>query len=99
MIAVGGLYLLFEDSIIEQLPSTKRKEEKLHKPLISRAVVGIQVRISFILLDCSANFTQVGLVLLAMMVTRSSVSSIQARKGLPLGTQMVGWITMSMPVR
>jgi hypothetical protein len=45
MIAVGGLYLLFEDSIIEQLPSTKEKEAQHDKPIISRAVVGIQVGI------------------------------------------------------
>ena len=29
------------------------------------------------------------------MVTRSSVASLQAKQGLPLGTQMVGWITLS----
>jgi hypothetical protein len=43
MIVVGGLYLLFEDSIIEALPSTKKKESKVGKPIVSRAVVGIQV--------------------------------------------------------
>ncbi|KAJ6084389.1 GPI ethanolamine phosphate transferase 1 [Penicillium sp. IBT 16267x] len=35
--------------------------------------------------------TQVGLVLLALLVTRSSVSFLQARQGLPLGNQVVGW--------
>ncbi|KAJ5622175.1 GPI ethanolamine phosphate transferase 1 [Penicillium herquei] len=35
--------------------------------------------------------TQVGLVLLALIVTRSSVSFLQARQGLPLGNQVVGW--------
>ncbi|KAL9058440.1 MAG: hypothetical protein Q9162_001735 [Coniocarpon cinnabarinum] len=37
---------------------------------------------------------QVGLVALSMLVTRSSVVSLQARLGLPLGTQVVGWITL-----
>ena len=37
---------------------------------------------------------QVGLVALAMVVTRSSVASLQARQGLPLGTQVVGWFTL-----
>lgn len=34
---------------------------------------------------------QVGLVLLALIITRSSVSFLQARQGLPLGNQVVGW--------
>ncbi len=29
-----------------------------------------------------------------MLVTRSSVASLQAKQGLPLGTQMVGWLTL-----
>jgi len=44
MLAVGALYLFFEDSIITQLPSTKRKMAQEGKPLISRAVLGAQVR-------------------------------------------------------
>jgi phosphatidylinositol glycan class N len=79
MFVVGILYLFFEDSIIEQLPSTKRNEAKKERPLISRAVIGVQV----------------GLVVLAIFVTRSSVVSLQAKQGLPLGTQLVGWLTMS----
>jgi hypothetical protein len=47
MLAVGVLYLVFEDSIIQQLPSTQKKEAQKGKPLISRAVVGIQVRSTF----------------------------------------------------
>ncbi|KAF2430990.1 GPI ethanolamine phosphate transferas-like protein [Tothia fuscella] len=78
MFVVGATYLLFENSIIEQLPSTKREESQQGAPLISRAVIGIQV----------------GLILLAMLVTRSSIMSIQSKQGLPLGTQMVGWLTM-----
>lgn len=80
MLAVGALYLFYEDSIIEQLPSTKRKGAAEKKPLISRVVIGIQV----------------GLVMLAILVTRSSVASIQSKQGLPLGTQLVAWLTMSM---
>ncbi|KMP06924.1 GPI ethanolamine phosphate transferase 1 [Coccidioides immitis RMSCC 2394] len=37
---------------------------------------------------------QVGLILLAIIVTRSSIASIQAKKGLPFGNQIVGWIIM-----
>jgi hypothetical protein len=43
MIIVGGLYLLFEDSIINQLHFSKEKEIQNDQPFISRAVVGIQV--------------------------------------------------------
>ncbi|KAJ5731171.1 GPI ethanolamine phosphate transferase 1 [Penicillium malachiteum] len=42
--------------------------------------------------------TQVGLVLLALIVTRSSVSFLQARQGLPLGNQVVGWSVLGASV-
>ena len=38
---------------------------------------------------------QTGLIMLAMVVTRSSVASIQAKRGLPLGNQIVGWLVLS----
>ncbi|OJD28675.1 gpi ethanolamine phosphate transferase 1 [Diplodia corticola] len=38
--------------------------------------------------------TQVGLIALAMLVTKSSVASLQAKEGLPLGTQVVGWVVL-----
>ncbi|KAJ5090560.1 GPI ethanolamine phosphate transferase 1 [Penicillium argentinense] len=37
---------------------------------------------------------QVGMVLLAVIVTRSSVTSLQAREGLPFGNQVVGWFVL-----
>jgi hypothetical protein len=37
---------------------------------------------------------QVGLVALAMLVTRLSVASLQTKQGLPLGTQIAGWATL-----
>ena len=37
---------------------------------------------------------QAGLILLAMVVTRSSVASIQAKQGLPIGNQVVGWLVL-----
>lgn len=39
---------------------------------------------------------QIGFIALAMLVTRSSVLSIQARLGLPRGNQIVGWIVLGM---
>lgn len=37
---------------------------------------------------------QIGIVLLTILVTRSSILSIQAKKGLPLGNQVIGWICL-----
>ncbi|KAF1941218.1 PigN-domain-containing protein [Clathrospora elynae] len=37
---------------------------------------------------------QLGLVLLSMIVTNSSIGYIQARQGLPLGVLVVGWATL-----
>ncbi|KAH6688070.1 phosphatidylinositolglycan class N [Plectosphaerella plurivora] len=39
---------------------------------------------------------QVGLIGLAMAVTRTSSSSLQAKAGLPRGAQVVGWITTAV---
>ncbi len=46
---------------------------------LSRSIMGIQV----------------GFILLAIMVTRSSIVSLQAKKGLPLGGQILGWLTLT----
>lgn len=40
---------------------------------------------------------QIGLIMLAMFVTRSSVASLQAKQGLPLGNQVVGWLILGLP--
>lgn len=45
---------------------------------ISRSVLGVQV----------------GQIVLAMIVTRSSIISLQAKRGLPLGNQIAGWIVL-----
>jgi phosphatidylinositol glycan class N len=39
---------------------------------------------------------QIGLIILAMIVTQSAVSSLQAKEGLSLGTQVVGWAVTGM---
>jgi phosphatidylinositol glycan class N len=37
---------------------------------------------------------QIGMVLLALIVTRSTVTSLQARQGVPFGNIVVGWIVL-----
>lgn len=39
---------------------------------------------------------QIGLIVLAMIVTQSSIGSLQAKHGLPIGNQVVGWVILSM---
>ncbi|KAL9090469.1 MAG: hypothetical protein Q9165_005230 [Trypethelium subeluteriae] len=78
MLAVGVLYLLYEKSIIIQTNPTEEELASASVDSLSRMILG----------------GQVGLVALAMLVTRSSVLSLQARKGLPLGTQVVGWLVL-----
>ncbi|KAL1841831.1 hypothetical protein VTJ49DRAFT_6508 [Mycothermus thermophilus] len=62
------------------------KKPPTPKDHISRTLVGVQV----------------GLTLLAMLVTRSSALSLQAKQGLPRGNQLVGWgvlvLSLVMPL-
>jgi phosphatidylinositol glycan class N len=82
ILLVGVVYLAFEKELLLQ-----------SSPSISKKVAAVEVSedgVSRIILGA-----QVGLVALAMVVTRSSVASLQAKQGLPLGTQVVGWATLS----
>ena len=47
---------------------------------LSRSILGIQL----------------GLIVLAMVVTRSSIISLQAKRGLPVGNQILGWLVLGM---
>lgn len=78
MFTVGALYLVFEKSIIAQSTATKKDLASAKADTLSRTILG----------------TQVGLIALAMLVTKSSVASLQAKEGLPLGTQIVGWTVL-----
>jgi GPI ethanolamine phosphate transferase 1 len=59
--------------------STTASKIRQPRKKISRALLGVQV----------------GLVVLAVIVTRSSVLSLQAKQGLPRGNQVVGWLVLS----
>lgn len=84
LIFLGGLLILLIGVLyiaFEKtllIQSATNKEYATKVDGLSRMILGIQV----------------GLVALAMAVTRSSVASLQAKQGLPLGTQMVGWFTL-----
>lgn len=74
----------------KNITASSADEEHPSMPIdnLSRGILGVQV----------------GLIVLAMAVTKSSVTSLQARRGLPFGNQVVGWIilgekrTTNMPI-
>ena len=78
MFTVGLAYLTFEKSLLSSTDSSRTGLASQSPDHISRIVIGLQV----------------GLVALSMLVTRASVASLQAKLGLPLGTQIVGWVTL-----
>ncbi|OWP00644.1 hypothetical protein B2J93_5420 [Marssonina coronariae] len=41
---------------------------------------------------------QIGFIILAILVTRSSVLSLQAKQGLPKGNQIIGWNVLVLPL-
>jgi len=80
MFAVGVLYLLVETSIIANARSSDPKLSVQALDTTARNILGVQI----------------GLVALAMIVTRSSVITLRARQGLGAGNIYVGWITLCM---
>ena len=76
--ALVGVLYLFFEKTI--LSSSKQVNNKSTSSLdvSSKSIIGIQI----------------GLIILAMIVTRSSISSLQAKQGLPLGNQFLGWIIL-----
>ncbi|CAI4219872.1 unnamed protein product [Parascedosporium putredinis] len=79
MALIGIFYLVFEDAILSGVSSRKsRLPGTLQGHGFGRILIGIQV----------------GFIILAMVVTRSSALSLQAKQGLPRGNQIVGWVVM-----
>lgn len=58
------------------------------------AVARLSVLIQFSSFTRAVVGLQLGLIALATTVTRSAVLSLQARQGLPLGSQIMGWFTL-----
>lgn len=83
MITAGGL-LMFGAGFLYQtfehdITSQSKSASLDGRPnLVSRILMGLQT----------------GIILLTVIVTRSSVASLQAKKGLPVGNQVVGWLCL-----
>ncbi|EMC93337.1 hypothetical protein BAUCODRAFT_37024 [Baudoinia panamericana UAMH 10762] len=78
ILVLGVVYIALEKSLLVSAAPSKDGLSAPKADGLSRTILGVQV----------------GLVALAMFVTRSSIASLQAKQGLPLGTQMLGWITL-----
>ncbi|PSN69274.1 PigN-domain-containing protein [Corynespora cassiicola Philippines] len=72
-----GALYLFFEKKILASTSPKDEASRVEVDGLSRVIMGVQL----------------GLVALAMVVTRSSVWYVQAKAGLPMGTKYVGWFT------
>ncbi|EFE37325.1 hypothetical protein TRV_08021 [Trichophyton verrucosum HKI 0517] len=78
ILLVGFLYIVFEKRLLEQTVLSSDRQSAADVNGVSRVILGLQV----------------GLVAISVFVTRSSVSSLRAKQGLPLGTQVAGWTTL-----
>ncbi|KAK0636892.1 GPI ethanolamine phosphate transferase 1 [Bombardia bombarda] len=80
MVVIGLLYLIFEDFVLADFswPEKSSSSSSLPRNHLGRSLVGVQI----------------GLILLAIFITRSSALSLQAKQGLPLGNQVVGWVVL-----
>jgi GPI ethanolamine phosphate transferase 1 len=96
ILLIGVLYIAFQKSLIVQAAPSDHGMAANKADALSRTLIGVQVSIMPGAGEYSTNGQQVGLVALAIIVTRSSVASLQAKKGLPLGTQVIGWITLGL---
>ncbi|RCI13749.1 hypothetical protein L249_8087 [Ophiocordyceps polyrhachis-furcata BCC 54312] len=75
---VGLLYLRHEDFVLSDFSHRRPKVASRGSDTARRTFTGVQI----------------GLVLLAMLVTRSSALSLQAKQGLPRGNQALAWIVL-----
>ena len=95
MVLIGLLYLVFEEKLLGK-SILLRDTVKPANNALSRSLVGIQVCQSVMDPAILSNIPKIGLIALAMIVTRSSRLSLQAKLGLPRGNQIVGWLVLGM---
>jgi len=97
MVVIGISYLLFEKKLLAKSKVARDSITPANNTL-SRSLIGLQVRFSIYLVS-PAYILQIGFIALAMLVTRSSVVSLQAKLGLPRGNQIVGWLILGMKLQ
>jgi GPI ethanolamine phosphate transferase 1 len=90
MAVIGILYLVFEKKLLLKSKLSKDSTAPADNTL-SRSLIGVQVRLSKSGEFHLSNTRQIGFIILAMIVTRSSALSLQAKLGLPRGNQIIGW--------
>lgn len=95
MAAIGVIYLTFEKKLLAK-SSLAGDSTAPADNVLSRSLVGVQVRNVLTHAQAASNMRQIGLIVLAMAVTRSSVISLQTKLGLPRGNQIVGWFILGM---
>jgi len=105
MFSTGLLYLIFESRLITATPSASSTSQTSSWDADANAtpttatsshnnIVGASASASSRTWSRSILGVQSGLILLAMIVTKSSIESLQARRGLPVGNQVVSWLTL-----
>ncbi|RMD41695.1 hypothetical protein DV735_g3447, partial [Chaetothyriales sp. CBS 134920] len=82
-ISLGGLLMLGAGLVFllfehDILARSRAGQSASPSSPLSRTLVGLQI----------------GVIVLTIIVTRSSVASLQAKEGLPLGNQVVGWLAL-----
>jgi len=78
MILVAGFLMLAVGVLYLLFEKSVLSSSSSTPGTLSRAILGVQI----------------GLIMLAMIITRSSATSLQAKKGLPLGNQVAGWLVL-----
>ncbi|CCX16400.1 Phosphatidylinositolglycan class N-domain-containing protein [Pyronema domesticum] len=86
MFAMGIAYMVFGTAISDGIPAGQTMKSTVinnaNRNIATNIIIGIQV----------------GLIALSMIVTSSSVRSLQAKQGLPFGNQVVGWLVLILSI-
>ncbi|PGH15050.1 GPI ethanolamine phosphate transferase 1 [Polytolypa hystricis UAMH7299] len=85
MITIGGMIMFFTGLLYLIFEETIASQSSTRMTITAAARQGSRLIMG----------VQIGMILLSVIVTRSSVASLQAREGLPLGNEVVGWFTMA----